>query len=343
MHIHRLSPWRCFLAAAASTALSLSAHASISPPPDYGMNFTTIGAPGNAPTTNFWVGRPFGQVNYEYRIAQTKVTNTQWIEFVQAYAPYYTWNPQSTNTGFIGGWIDYTPSTGYTLQAQFARLAAEPSFQMQLRYVNWLHNDKAAHRAAFESGAYDLSTFTLNPDGSRNDQLTRSPGARYWIPSLDEWVKGAYYDPHRFGQNQPGYWNFPYASDAPPIPGEPGIGTTNAGSATQAQGDLGLYFNATAPWGMRDVSGGGSEVTETVLTHFAGTLFRRDRVAMGTDYASDQYTLLDNRDLAGFFFMDGADTTFGTHAFRIASLVPSPSAGCVFIALLAFRRRAGRR
>jgi sulfatase modifying factor 1 len=42
--------------------------------------------------------------------------------------------------------------------------------------------------------------------------------ADYFLPSVDEWYKGAYYDPNKGGRGVGGYWKYPTGSDAPPTP-----------------------------------------------------------------------------------------------------------------------------
>jgi len=321
-----------------SVAIPSSAQAHADIPPDYGLQWATIGAPGNEAAPVGFNGRASGRVDYEYRITKTKVTNGQWVDFLNSYAKYYSGRPN--DTGLTGGFANYNAGEPYTISAYFRNWATTPSFQMAARYCNWLHNDKRDDRAAFESGAYDLSTFTTNPDGSRNDQIAHSAGAKFWIPTLDEWIKAAYFDPARYGSGSAGYWLYPYQSDLPPIPGEPGVGTTNAGIVTTNWGELGLYYNATGPWGLLDVSGGGRECTETVMTEFPGIAFDRSRCTVGTYAGSDQYTLLDRRDVQGVLYSSSTeDDPF--YAFRVASVVPGPN--CIgglglYLSLLCKRR-----
>lgn len=92
------------------------------------------------------------------------------------------------------------------------------------RFVNWLNNDKSSDLDALTHGAYDTSTFGQNPDGTITDQRTHDPDARFWIPTWDEWLKAAHYDP---GART---WNvWPNAADEQPVPGMPGVGTTSVG------------------------------------------------------------------------------------------------------------------
>src|SRR5690606_22099076 len=79
-------------------------------------------------------------------------------------------------------------------------------------YCNWLHNGQSTDRAAFLNGAYDVSTFGGGAF-EFTDQATHNPGARYWIPTWDEWLKAAHYDPDRNGPDQGGWWLYSNGTD----------------------------------------------------------------------------------------------------------------------------------
>lgn len=83
------------------------------------------------------------------------------------------------------------------------------NWRVSAMYCNWLHNGKQNTLESLQSGAYDVSTFHTNPDGTFTDQITRSPGATFWIPSLDEWIKAVHYDPNRYGPGKGGWWESP--------------------------------------------------------------------------------------------------------------------------------------
>src|SRR5690606_20365357 len=113
----------------------------------------------------------------------------------------------------------------------------------------------------------DTSTFHTNPDGTITDQPTRSPGARFWIPSFDEWVKGGYYDPDRYGEGEPGYWLHPGRSQTPLVSGLPWEGgETNGGVDLLVSHDparnVGSYPHVRSAWGLMDISGGATEWIE---------------------------------------------------------------------------------
>ena len=119
---------------------------------------------------------------------------------------------------------------------------------------------KSTSLSAIANVAYDTSTFGIDANGNWTDQLTHNPNARYWIPTLDEWMKAVHYDPNRSGPGQGGYWMYPNSSDTSPIYGPPGTGQANAGFTLpgNAQYDilLGLPIRDRSPWGLLDTAGG---------------------------------------------------------------------------------------
>lgn len=315
-------------------------------PPDYDWNWSVIGDPGNRDTLDGEIpvfpgqsARPIGGVNYEFRMATTEVTIGQYIEFVQAYYPSYV-----ANTGHVSGFPDYTGSGIDIGAGGVASIrpgftpgrAANMSWEYAARYVNWLHNGKVNDPWAFETGAYDTSTFTENPDGSSNHQAARSQDARFWIPSIDEWTKAAYWDPKKNGPRQGGYWRFQNQSDVEPIPGLLPVdgGERNAGDSSQGFPlDVGSFPHVTSPWGLLDMAGGEAEFLESVVS--SGDLGQRYRA--GTRFNQDGYGDIFSNDIIGYY---RATPVFGSSGLRLASQVPSPVSGSVLLGggIIAFRR-----
>lgn len=315
----------CFVLLA-SIALASSANADLA--------FVTVGAAGNRATLPEEVPwepqRTVGAVGYEFRITRTEVTTSQWVEFAQAYAPFYA--GQLNASAIAGTFMSWNSSQQrYVYSPLASNWAIDPSWENAARMCNWLHNGRVNEAWAFESGAYDTSTFTINADGSANHQMSRSPGAQFWIPSYDELVKAIFYDPDRYGQGQEGYWLYPNRSDSPPISGLPqNGGTTNAGLFLP-YADVGMYPNAASAWGVLDGSGSETEMTETVFDPFY-----RSRIRLGSSNATS----------SGFIeFVDRLDwvqlTVLPTEqwGFRVAGVVPSPSVVCLVGIVLLVRTR----
>jgi hypothetical protein len=247
--------------------------------PDYGYEWATIGEPGNRATLPnevlraAWLlddGEPFpeyGAVGYVYRIRITEVSLGEWMEFVAAYMPFYI--------ARTGNFVGEAGLTGDRIQTPFGepRLVswahpdepADMSWEYAARYCNWLHNGKVEEEWAFESGVYDTTTFVF--EGRRAfHQIEPTPGALFWMPTRDEWIKAAHYDPDRYGPGREGYWTYPNRSSRRPIGGllpEDG-GERNAGPSFAADPfplAVGSFPDQRSPWGLLDCAGGMGEWT----------------------------------------------------------------------------------
>jgi len=80
-----------------------------------------------------------------------------------------------------------------------------------MRFCNWLHNGQPA-------GAQDNSTtedgaYTLTPEAIIANSIVRNPGARFWLPSDDEWYKAAYHQPFEADGDPSDYWLYPTRSN----------------------------------------------------------------------------------------------------------------------------------
>lgn len=214
-------------------------------------------------------------------------------------------------------------------------------------YCNWLHNDKANATTALLTGAYDVSTWGDLPNREFTDASTHLPGAKYWLPTLDEQLKAFYYDPDRYGLNQPGWWQSPNRSDSPGVGGSPGVGTTSAGYQEPNNPGaafyipLGAYTDQTSPWGLFDTSGGGEEWNEQVRpgpTEIG--FFRISRGLLGSS-AGDGPELI--RDHIYWLGGEFPSLSTGRSSFRIASSIPSPSAtALIIVAMVSITRKRCR-
>jgi formylglycine-generating enzyme required for sulfatase activity len=221
------------------------------------LELVEVGSPGNAPDAN---GR--GAVPYAYRIGRYEVTCAQYVEFLnlkgRASADGTLWN---NDMGIVpsgeGPRCDIrrageSGSYSYSIAPERRNLPVNcVSFQDACRFCNWLHNGQGDGDT--EDGAYTLGGY-LGTDGRR---IRRNPGARFFVPTEDEWYKAAYFDPGKTGG--PGYWNYPTRSDDKPdrdvasvrganyFDGElllPGQYFTDVGAFRQAVSAFGTYDQA---------------------------------------------------------------------------------------------------
>lgn len=344
-----------WLAAAAAVLAGDAARADIDPLS--GIDFVRIGAVGNGPwpgTVPATVGdRAVGRggVGYEYNIGRFEFTTAQAVEFFNAafdrpandrlphLIPPNFWGAASATPTTPGGQRWRVPAGSEMLPV------GNLSWRMAAMICNWYHNGKALGREAFLNGAYDVSTFSYTGTVF-NDQFTYNVGARYWIPTWDEWLKSAHFDPNKNGQGQGGWWVYPNASDTPLVYGPPGVLVNGVAAQANAGWDgndfpghnpfgmrLGAYGNVTSAFGLFDLAGATTEWTEGIsLTNGVfptGRLFEGSAWVFG-DVLSDQvqYRGSDFPSLSTFDL-----------GFRLASSIPAPShAAIVGSGMLLLRR-----
>jgi len=337
----------------ALASLALAASCTLAQADPSGIEFVTITHAGNAPyqsifPQDFVNGR--GGVDYEYRLGKFEVTTAQWVEFFNAAydRSQSDWLPHLRPPDFWGA-APTTPNTPggrrWSVPAgNDMRPVGDISWRMAAMYCNWLHNDKSTDRSAFMNGAYDVSTFGFN-GGIFTDQLARHPDARYWIPTWDEWLKAAHYDPNKTNGDGTtgGWWQYSNGSDTPYVYGPPpsmgGGGEANAGFTTPSPFAIPLGSYATvSPWGLYDMAGGTTEWTESSVTSTTG---QRTRIFDGSWWGQNAFVagLMEQVREQGAEF---PHVPTYEHGLRIASVVPAAStcapAG-VCLGLLCARRR----
>jgi ABC-2 type transport system ATP-binding protein len=167
------------------------------------IDWANVNAPGNACDPQ--VQGCFGAVAAGFRIGRYEVTNAQYAEFLNAVASAAA-IPNGADPNALYSEMDSSASGGitrsgdglltnyvYNVKPGFAARPVDfVSFWDAARFANWLHNGqpKGAQTAATtEDGAYTITTAGVN-----NNTITRNAGAQIFLPSEDEWYKGAYYD-----------------------------------------------------------------------------------------------------------------------------------------------------
>ena len=298
----------------------------------FGITFVEIGDPGNAADTT-GDPNPVGSVGYNFRIGKFEVSRDM-VE--KANAEGGLGITMSTMSFVVGG-----PRPGMP--------AGSVSWNEAARFTNWL-NTSQGFQAAYkfsaqpgESGYNANAHIELWVDGDFGfdaGNRFRNSEARYFLPSVDEWYKAAYYDP-----NTGGFWNVPTGSDTAPTPVASGTDPHTAVYAQafeQGPADI-TQAGGLSPYGVMGMGGNVYEWEETAFdlinddpTRFEGRGFR------GTDWSDT---------LAGMFSTarNRAPPDFGgsTLGFRVASTssaVPEPSAAAALavVALGVFLLRSRR-
>ena len=290
--------------------------------------WVTVGNPnnGNDPQTGY------GSVGYTYQIGKYEVTAGQYTAFLNAVAqtdPYGLYNASMWSNTY-GCKIQQSGASGsytYSVAADYAnRPVNYVSFWDAARFTNWLQSGDT------ESGAYH----------NVGDQALfgRNAGAKYVIPTENEWYKSAYFDPNKPGGA--GYWDYPTGVDTP-APGVDLTELTNPGNNANYYGSLlpidspyytalgGEFQLSDSPYGTFDQGGNVCEWNEAIL-------YSSSRGLRGGSFGYDSDSLLasDRND-------DSPSGEISDIGFRVAS-VPEPGSIILLVsgaiaALLCWRRR----
>jgi formylglycine-generating enzyme required for sulfatase activity len=284
-----------------------------------------VGNPGNAADDN-----GLGSVGYRFRIGKYEITNAQYVEFLNAVAasdPLELYKPSMTSRsegGIVRSGSDgsYTYSVKPTIEGGLAFgfddhvYADWPvdaiTWYDAIRFVNWLHNGQGSGDT--ESGAYTILGGTPTP--SNGESITRNPEAKWWLPNLDEWHKAAYYDPAAQI-----YYDYPMGSDNIPDNFPPPYDTGNSANVgmdpfpgwtwTLPYTEVGSYRLSSSPYGTFDQGGNVKEWNEDVVA-------QAYRAVRGGSWGFPYGEL--HADNVNFFL------PFGSAGFRVASVIPEPSA-----------------
>jgi hypothetical protein len=209
------------------------------------IDFVTIRNPGNAADTT-GSPNPAGSVSYSYRIGMFEISE-QMIDKANA----------------VG-------ALGITKTSRGAdKPATQVSWNEAARFVNWLNTSTgspAAYKFAVQPGQVGYSPtasielWTAGDAGYDPNNLYRNSSARYFLPSVHEWYKAAYYDPASGV-----YYDYPTGSNAAPTPVASG---TAAGTAVYGQpaasvpADVNLA-GGLSPYGTMGQGGNVHETEET--------------------------------------------------------------------------------
>ena len=198
-----------------------------------------------------------GAVKYRYGIGQLEVTVAQWVAFLNTADPLgrnrhklYSENESAAAWPKFGQ-IDFSsgaaPGRHYTVASP--EWADKPygfaNFLRAARFVNSLYNGRLlSKRASSENGfAYVTYKVRLSPRTERGmydmrkRATTRGPSTGFVLPSQNEWIKAAYYDPSGGGTYS--YWKYPTN------PGVFGDGTATAPAPTTLNPENGDVTNSS--------------------------------------------------------------------------------------------------
>jgi len=213
-----------------------------------------------------------GSVGSAYGIGELEVTVSQWVAFLNTVDPtgrdrhdLYDSTESSASWPRFGQ-INFssTARPGHHYRIGYPQWADKPygfaTFLRAARFVNALTNGKVLAKTASRSGGFSFVTYRVRL--SRNTEsgmydlarhkrtgATRARKRGFVVPSQNEWIKAAYFDPQ--GGGTLSYWKYPTN------PGTFGDGTTDEPAATTLDPGNGDVTNAaTQPVATFKPSGG---------------------------------------------------------------------------------------
>lgn len=168
-----------------------------------------------------------GGVGYPYGIGQLEVTVAQWVAFLNTADPtgrdpHDLYDETESSTAWPKyGQINFSAGagTGSHYSVAYPEWADKPygfaNFLRSARFANSLSNGRVLSKQVTANGAYTYDTYRVRLsartergmyDLARPD-ATRAQDSGFVVPSQDEWIKAAYYDPHGGGTYS--YWKYP--------------------------------------------------------------------------------------------------------------------------------------
>jgi hypothetical protein len=171
-----------------------------------------------------------GGVKYGYGIGQLEVTVKQWVAFLNVADPsgrdpHHLYESSESGSAWPKfGQIDFSSSAGpgrhYTVASP--EWADKPygfaNFLRVARFDNSLYNGRLLSKQTSSAGGFRYVTYRvrLSPrtetgmydfSGGKRNGPTRAHKSGFVIPSQNEWIKAAYYDPSGGGTYS--YWKYP--------------------------------------------------------------------------------------------------------------------------------------
>jgi hypothetical protein len=291
----------------------------------FNIDFVTIGNPGNAADTS-GSPSPAGSVAYTYNIGKFDVSRGMITKANTVASLGITLADMSS----FGGNVVNHPATGV-------------SWNEAARFINWLNTSTGsppAYKFALQPGdagynsVADIQLWTPSDAGYNPINPYRNSLARYFLPSVDEWYKAAYYDP-----TSSVYYNYATGSNSAPTPVASG---TAAESAVYDQATNTGPADITLAGGLSryGTMGQGGNVYQWQETDddLVNDSSSSARAARGGCWNRPAAALTSSNRINGL-----PSDKFGTIGFRVAS-IPEPStlllATAAFTTLLTVRRKS---
>jgi formylglycine-generating enzyme required for sulfatase activity len=270
-----------------------------------------VGLPNNLGDQS---SRNRGSVAYRFQMGTYEVSNTEYAAFLNAVAKndsFYRLYSTFMGTDANGG-IMRSGSNGsfvYSVKSGFGNKPVNfVSVYSAMRFCNWLHNG-AQPNGDTEEGAYRL----LGNATANIASVQRNTSARYFLPSVDEWHKAAFYDPSPAALPSASYWIYASKSRVPSS-SQINYAGANYGSLTPV-----VTPGVASYFGTFGQSGNAAEWTEDIYQDPVTRVIYR--VVAGGNWASPSNAVSSRG------YVNTLPTgTVATGGFRVASITGMPLA-----------------
>ena len=254
------------------------------------MDFVTIGNPGNAADTS-GEPNPAGSVSYVFNLGKYEISR----DIIQKANLAGSLGITMYDMTYYGGNGANKPATGI-------------SWLEAVKVVNYLNLSTGNPLAYKIDGSGNFQAWTPGDVGYNSTNTFRNSLAKYFLPSADEWYKGAYGSPQ-------GVW-YDYANASNSIPSAIADGTSQSSVVWNGQTGPAEIDQAggLSEWGTMAQSGNVWEWNETI---FNVDVFRTIR---GGSWATDFFML------ASYYsnFVDPIMPDELASGFRV-TMIPEPS------------------
>jgi sulfatase modifying factor 1 len=290
----------------------------------FSIQFQEIGSPGNI-ADNTGIPNPAGSVPYIYSIGIYEIKRDSITKYNANYGVAnnleITMHDMTSGGGSNG---PNKPATGV-------------SWNEAARFVNWLNTSTGfteAYKFTTNGIQDDIEPWSTNDSGYNASNPYRNQFAKYFLPTVDEWYKAAFFDP-----TANVYFDFANGSNTAPI-------AISSGSSpnTVVYGQYAIFggpadvdmAGGQSPFGVVALTGNVWDMLETEIDLTNDNPSERRQVRGGTWQATPGYI---NNEWVGSVlpFEEGGATGFRVVSISSVSTVPEPGLasflfGCGIIA-----------